>query len=40
MRNGYSLELVMASHHALVSGDLLNAMLQNVVYKDLYMTKF
>ena len=40
MRNGYSLELVMASHHTLVIGDLLNAMLQNVVYKDLYMTKF
>ena len=34
MLNGYSLQLVMASHHAMVLGDLLNNMLQNVVYKD------
>ena len=34
MLNGYSLQLVMASHHAMVLGDLLNIMLQNVVYKD------
>ena len=40
MLNGYSLQLVMASHHAMVLGDLLNVMLQNVVYKDPYMTKF
>ena len=35
-----SLQLVMASHHAMVLGDLLNVMLQNVVYKDPYITKF
>ena len=40
MLNGYSLQLVMASHHAMVLGDLLNVMLQNVVYKDPYMIKF
>ena len=40
MLNGYSLQLVMASDHAMVLGDLLNVMLQNVVYKDPYMTKF
>ena len=40
MLNGYSLQLVMASHHAMVEVDLLNVMLQNVVYKDPYMTKF
>ena len=40
MLNGYSLQLVMASHHAMVLGDLLNVMLQNIVYKDPYMTKF
>ena len=36
----YSLQLVMASHHAMVLGDLLNIMFRNVVYKDPYMTKF
>ena len=40
MLNGYSLQLVMASHHAMVSGDLVNVMLQNIVYKDPYVTKF
>ena len=40
MLNGYSLQLVMASHHAMVLRDLLNVMLQNIVYKDPYMTKF
>ena len=40
MLNGYSLQLVTASHHAMVLGDLLNVMLQNIVYKDSYMTKF
>ena len=40
MLNGYSLQLVMASHHVMVLGDSLNNMLQNVVYKDPYMTKF
>ena len=40
MLNGYSLQPVMASHHAMVLGDLLNIMLQNVVYKDPYMSKF
>ena len=40
MLNGYSLQLLMASHHAVMLGDLLNVMLQNVVYKDTYMTKF
>ena len=39
MLNGYSLQLVMASHHAMVLEDLLNAVLQPVVYKDPYMTK-
>ena len=34
MLHRYSLKLVMASHHAMVLGDLLNIMLQNVVYKD------
>ena len=32
MLNGYSLQLVMASHHAMVLGDLLNVTLKNVVY--------
>ena len=40
MLNWYSLELVMANHHAIVLGDLLNVLLQNIVYKDHYMTKF
>ena len=40
MQNGYSLQLVMASYHAMVVGGLLKVMLRNVVYKDLYMTKF
>ena len=40
MLNEYSLQLVMASHHVMVLGDLLNVMLGNVVYKDPYMTKF
>ena len=40
MLNGYSLQLVMATHHAMVLGDLSNVMLRNVVYKDSYMTKF
>ena len=40
MLHRHSLKLVMASHHAMVLGDLLNIMLQNVVYKDLYKTKF
>ena len=40
MVNGYSLQLVMASHHVIVLEDLLNVMLQNVLYKDPYMTKF
>ena len=39
MLNGYSLQLVMASHHAMVLGDLLNVTLKNVVYKDPYVTK-
>ena len=30
----------MKSHPAMVLGDLLNVMLQNVVYKDPYMTEF
>ena len=38
--NGYSLQLVMASHHVMVLGDLLNIMFPNIVYKDPYMTKF
>ena len=33
MLNGYSLQLVMASHHALVLGNLLKVILPNVVYK-------
>ena len=32
--NGYFLQLVMASHHVMVLGDLLNIMLQDVVYRD------
>ena len=40
MLNGYSLQPVMAIHHAIVLGDLLNNMLRNVVYKKPYMTKF
>ena len=40
MLNGYSLQLVMASHHAVILGDLLNVMFRNVVYKDPYITKF
>ena len=40
MLNGYSLQLVMASYHVMVFGDLLNVMLQNIVYKDPYMSKF
>ena len=40
MLNGYSLQLIMARHHTMVLGDLLNVMLRNVVYKDPYMTKF
>ena len=40
MLHRYSLKLVMASHHAMVLGDLLNIMLQNVVYKDPCKTKF
>ena len=32
--NGCSLQLVMASHHVMVLGYLLNVMLQNIVYKD------
>ena len=35
MLNGYSLQLVMASHHAKVLGDLLN-----LIYKHPYMTRF
>ena len=38
--NGYSLQLVMATNHVMVLGDFLNAMLQNEVYKDYYMTNF
>ena len=30
----------MTSHHVMVLEDLLNNMLQNLVYKDPYMTKF
>ena len=33
MLNGYSLQLVMASHHAMVLGYLLNVMLQNIIYR-------
>ena len=40
MLNRYSLQLVMASHHAMVLGHLLNVMLHNIVFKDPYMTKF
>ena len=40
MLNGYSLQLVMGSHHAMVLGDLLNVMLQNVACKNPFMTKF
>ena len=40
MLHPYSLKLVMASHHAMLLGDLLNIMLQNVVYKDPCKTKF
>ena len=40
MLNRCSLQLVMPSHHVMVLGDLLNIMLQNVDYKDPYMTKF
>ena len=40
MLNGYSLQLVMAIHHVVVLGDLLNVMLRKVVHKDPYMTKF
>ena len=40
MLNRYSLQLVMASHHVMVLEDLLNVMLQKVVYKDPFMTKF
>ena len=40
MLYGYSLQLVMASHHAMVLWDLLNLMLQKAVYKDPYMTEF
>ena len=40
MLNGNSLQLVMASHHAMVLGDLLNVTLKNVVYKDPYVTSF
>ena len=35
MLNGYFLQLVMASHQAIVLGDL-----WNVIYKDPYMTRF
>ena len=38
--NRYYLQLVMASHHAMVLGNLFNVMLRNVVYKDSHMTKF
>ena len=38
MLNGYSLQLVMPSHHVMVLGDLLNVMLQNIVYKGPNMT--
>ena len=37
--NGYSLQLIMSSHHAMVLWDLLNVMLQNIIYKDTCMTK-
>ena len=33
MLNGYSLQLVMASHHAMMLGDSLNIMLWSIVYK-------
>ena len=36
MLNGYSLQPVMTSHHAMVLVDLLNVILRNVVYKDHY----
>ena len=38
MLNGYSLQLVMASHHVMVLEELLNVILQNVVCEDPYMT--
>ena len=40
MQNRYSLQLVVASYHAMVVRYLLKIMLQIVVYKDPYMTKF
>ena len=40
MLDGYSLQIVMASHHATVLAELLNIMLWNIVYQDSYMTKF
>ena len=40
MLNEYFLQLAMPGHHAMVFGDSLNVMLENVVYKDPYMTKF
>ena len=40
MLNEYFLQLAMLGHHAIVFGDLLNVMLENVVYKDPYVTKF
>ena len=36
MLNGYFLQLVMANHHGMMMGDLLNIMLQYVVYKTLH----
>ena len=40
MMNGYSFQLVMARHHAMVLWGLLNVMLRSKVNKDPYMTKF
>ena len=40
MLNEYFLQLAMLGHHAIVFGDSLNVMLENVVYKDPYVTKF
>ena len=40
MLNEYFLQLAMLGHHAIVFGDLLSVMLENVVYKDPYVTKF
>ena len=36
MLNGYSLQLVMASHHAMVLGDLLNAVVKHSLQRPLH----